>query len=61
MVENAVKKTGGGRVSDLRQNFLSSWKIQEELGEKTSQIITGIIVLVLFGILVGPINLFVFA
>ena len=61
MVENAVKKTGGGRVSDLRQNFLSSWKIQEELGEKTSQIITVIIVLVLFGILVGPINLFVFA
>ena len=61
LVVDAVKKTGGPRISDPRDNFRSSWKLQDALGIKTSQLILVIIVLVAFGILVGPINLFVFA
>ncbi len=61
LVDSNVKKTGGPRVSDLRENFRSNWKLQDALGKKFSQIILVIIVLVVFGVLVGPINLFVFA
>ena len=61
LVVDAVKKTGGPRISDPRDNFRSSWKLQDALGIKTSQLILVIIVLVAFGVLVGPINLFVFA
>ena len=61
LVADAVKKTGGPRISDPRDNFRSSWKLQDALGIKTSQMILEIIVLVVFGVLVGPINLFVFA
>ena len=61
LVADAVKKTGGPRISDPRDNFRSSWKLQDALGIKTSQMILVIIVLVVFGVLVGPINLFVFA
>ena len=61
LVVDAVKKTGGPRISDPRDNFRSSWKLQDALPIKTSQLILVIIVLVAFGVLVGPINLFVFA
>lgn len=61
LVADAVKKTGGPRISDPRDNFRSSWKLQDALPIKASQLILVIIVLVAFGVLVGPINLFVFA
>ncbi|GEM_PF-398021 len=61
LVVDAVNKTGGPRISDPRDNFSSSWKLQDALGIKTSQMILVIIVLLAFGVLVGPINLFVFA
>lgn len=40
---------------------LSSWGLQTDLGTKTFHFVMFILVLIAFGILVGPVNLFVFA
>lgn len=61
LVGNTIKYTGGHRSRDLRRNFQSSWPLQSAFGEKTSHLILFILILVIFGVLVGPVNLFVFA
>ncbi len=45
----------------LRHDFLSGWPLQKLFGEQTFRYALFVIVLIIFGILVGPVNLFVFA
>jgi hypothetical protein len=49
------------RQSDLRNNFRSSWPLQTLFGAQAFRYGLFILVLVIFGILVGPVNLFVLA
>jgi len=52
---------GSNRLKMLREDFSSSWPLQLQFGSKTAHVLFFILVLIAFGILVGPINLFVFA
>ena len=61
MVLDSVNLTGGNRLHNLRNNFRSSWPLQTAFGSKTAHIFFFIFILIIFGILVGPVNLFVFA
>lgn len=61
MVLDSVNLTGGNRLNNLRNNFQKSWPLQNTFGSKTAHIIFFIFILIIFGILVGPVNLFVFA
>ncbi len=49
------------RVQTLMSDFNSGWPIQKSFGEKSFNYVIFVIILVAFGILVGPVNLFVFA
>jgi hypothetical protein len=48
------------RVS-LERDYLSSWPLQSKFGNESFRYGLFIVILIIFGILVGPINLFVFA
>lgn len=52
---------GQNRLSSLRTDYSSKWPLHISFGSKTAHIIFFILVLIAFGVLVGPINLFVFA
>ena len=45
----------------LREDFRTFWPLQKLFGEQTFRYALFVIVLIIFGILVGPVNLFVFA
>jgi hypothetical protein len=45
----------------LRKDFMGLWPLQKLFGEQTFRYGLFVIVLIIFGILVGPVNLFVFA
>ncbi len=49
------------RIQSVTKDFKSKWHLQDILGEKTFNSTAFILILVAFGIIVGPINLFVFA
>jgi hypothetical protein len=49
------------RVGAIRSDFSSGWPLQAVFGSKAFNYAIFVIVLIIFGILVGPINLFVFA
>ena len=49
------------RLRSLRDDFRSAWPLQNAFGAKTAHIVFFILVLIAFGVLVGPVNLFVFA
>ncbi len=53
--------TGGGRLRVLHEDFSGMWPLQLSFGEKSTNILFFILVLIVFGVLVGPVNLFVFA
>jgi hypothetical protein len=62
LVAKAIPATRGeNRLKSLRNDFSSSWPLHFAFGSKTAHIILFILVLIAFGILVGPVNLFVFA
>ena len=61
LVRDSIDHIGGHRAGDLRSSFQSGWPLQDTFGQKSSHVALFIIVLILFGILVGPVNLFVFA
>ena len=61
LVRDTISHTGGHRARNLRSNFHPHWPLQVAFGEKTFHIAFFILVLIIFGILVGPVNLFVFA
>jgi len=52
---------GSNRLKMLREDFSNRWPLQLQFGSKTAHVLFFILVLIAFGILVGPINLFVFA
>lgn len=49
------------RLKAVTNDFDGNWPIQDAFGEKSFNYILFIIILLAFGILVGPVNLFVFA
>ena len=49
------------RLQSVTNDFKSHWPLQDAFGEKSFNYILFIIILLAFGILVGPVNLFVFA
>ena len=53
--------SGRHRLHSLRNDFHPTWPLQVAFGSKTAHIVFFILVLIAFGILVGPVNLFVFA
>jgi hypothetical protein len=55
---NSSKKT---RITSIGNDFKNHWPLQKILGEKAFNYIFFILILIAFGILVGPVNLFVFA
>lgn len=55
------KASGTHTLSALRDDFESNWPLQTAFGSKTTHFVFFILILVAFGILVGPVNLFVFA
>ena len=56
--DNPVSPTTHGGIL---KNFANNWPLQKVMGDKHFNITFFIILLILFGILIGPINLFVFA
>jgi hypothetical protein len=56
----AKNKTQPQHVSS-RENFMSTWPLQQAFGSQTFRYSLFVAVLVIFAILVGPVNLFVFA
>lgn len=62
LIDREIPATKGqNRLLTLREDFSSSWPLQDVFGSKTAHVLFFILVLIAFGILVGPINLFVFA
>ena len=47
--------------ASLLKNYAGSWPLQKKLAEKNFNSVFFILILLVFGILVGPVNLFVFA
>lgn len=64
VVQEAVKSNPGPACQSAlmtSEYSTSSWGLQNQLGTKTFHFVMFILVLIAFGILVGPVNLFVFA
>lgn len=53
--------TGAQRSRYLRNEFAGIWPLQESFGTKPARMAFFILILIAFGILVGPVNLFIFA
>jgi len=49
------------RLDAIATDFKSHWPIQSAFGEKSFNYIVFVLILIVFGIIVGPVNLFVFA
>jgi hypothetical protein len=49
------------RLPAITDDFSSAWPLQKSFGEKSFNYILFVLILLAFGILVGPVNLFVFA
>ncbi len=49
------------RLASISSDFSSTWPLQKSFGEKSFNYILFVLILLAFGILVGPVNLFVFA
>ncbi|NNC87820.1 MAG: hypothetical protein HKN82_05080 [Akkermansiaceae bacterium] len=52
---------GKSTLSTLRSDFVGRWPLQAAFGSKKAHVVFFILVLIAFGVLVGPVNLFVFA
>jgi hypothetical protein len=62
LVANTLySETKRRRLDSLRSDFQPNWPLHLAFGKKTAHILLFILVLIAFGILVGPVNLFVFA
>lgn len=55
------RRTSKTRLEAITQDFKGGWPLQGLFGEKSFNYILFIIILLVFGVLVGPVNLFVFA
>ncbi|MFD2256295.1 hypothetical protein ACFSSA_06390 [Luteolibacter algae] len=55
------KRESNSRIDSVSKDFKRSWPIQDAFGEKSFNYVLFILILIAFGIIVGPVNLFVFA
>lgn len=55
------KRATKHRLASITNDFDSHWPLQKAFGEKSFNYILFVLILLAFGILVGPVNLFVFA
>lgn len=55
------KRSNKTRLSAVTKDFNTNWPLQKELGDKSFNSIIFILILIAFGIIVGPVNLFIFA
>ena len=55
------KRATKHRLASISSDFNSTWPLQKSFGEKSFNYILFVLILLAFGILVGPVNLFVFA
>lgn len=55
------KRSTKHRLAAITSDFDSHWPLQKAFGEKSFNYILFVLILLAFGILVGPVNLFVFA
>ena len=60
-VDLSQKRAIKTRLKAVTNDFTSGWPLQDAFGEKSFNYILFVIILIAFGILVGPVNLFVFA
>ena len=60
-VDLVSKRTNKTRIAAVTDDFRITWPLQKELGEKSFNSVFFILILIAFGVIVGPINLFVFA
>ena len=60
-VDFVFKREHDTRISAVTKDFDAKWPLQKILGEKSFNSTVFILVLIVFGIIVGPVNLFVFA
>ena len=56
-----TKRAAKTRLNSVTSDFDGSWPLQDTFGEKSFNYVLFILILLAFGILVGPVNLFVFA
>lgn len=49
------------RLTSVTEDFSTLWPLQKDFGEKSFNYVAFVIILIIFGIIVGPVNLFVFA
>ena len=56
-----VGRTTKHRLAAITNDFNGTWPLQKAFGEKSFNYILFVLILLAFGILVGPVNLFVFA
>ncbi len=61
MVDAVTRNPVKPRQTSIQSDFVRSWPLQEHFGEQKFRYSLFVAVLVLFGIVVGPVNLFVFA
>lgn len=55
------KRASKHRLGSITKDFVAGWPLQKAFGEKSFNYILFVLILLAFGILVGPVNLFVFA
>lgn len=60
-VDIVYRKSNKTRLAAVTNDFDSTWPLQDKLGDKSFNSVIFILILIVFGIIVGPINLFVFA
>jgi hypothetical protein len=60
-VDFVFKREHDTRISAVTKDFDGKWPLQKILGDKSFNSTVFILVLIVFGIIVGPVNLFVFA
>lgn len=60
-VDLVYKRTHKTRLAAITSDFDTTWPLQNSLGEKSFNSVIFILILIAFGIIVGPVNLFVFA
>ncbi len=61
IADDLPPRTGGNKSSSYHHDFHAGWPLRDAFGSRQAHILFFILVLIAFGILVGPVNLFVFA
>ncbi len=60
-VDLVIRRTTKTRIDAVTKDFDTTWPLQKELQDKDFNSVVFILILIAFGIIVGPVNLFIFA